>query len=88
MALLEVLAILPLAMETLQNITKESLSPKQPDIGLSELLVILPALIWEMKKDTGEHSSNEQPPPLLDGTQLFLLLKHACKRGEETVWIE
>ena len=87
-ALLEVLAILPLTMETLQNITKESPSPGQPDIRLLELLAILPMIIQEMKKDTEKHSSSEQPPPLLDGTQLFLLLKHVCERGEETVWTE
>ncbi len=87
-ALLEVLAILPLTMETLQNITKESPSPGQPDIRLLELLTILPTIIWELKKDTEKHPLSEQPPPLLDRTQLFLLLKHACERGEETVWAE
>ncbi len=35
-----------------------------------------------------KHSSSKQPLPLLDGTQLFLLLKHVCERGEETVWTE
>ena len=86
-ALLEVLAILPLAMETLQNITKESPSPGQPNIRLLELLTILPMIIQEMKKDMEKHSSSKQPPPLLDRTQL-LFLKHACERGEETVWTE
>ncbi len=87
-ALLEVLPILPLAMETLQNITKESPSSGQPNIRLLELLTILPMIIQEIKKDMEKHSSSEQPPPLLDGTQLFLLLKHAYERGEETVWTE
>ena len=88
MALLEVLAILPLTMETLQNITKESPSPGQPDIGLLELLTILPMIIQGMKKNMEEHSSSGQPLPLLNGTQLFLLLKYACERGEENVWTE
>ncbi len=85
---MEVLAILPLAMETLQNLTRESPSLEQPDIRLLELLTILPMIIQEMKKDMEEHSSSKQPLPLLDRTQLFLLLKHACERGEETVWTE
>ncbi len=75
-------------MDMLKNITKEPPSTDQHGTGLLELLAILPTLIQEMKKETGEQLTTEQPPPLLDGIQFFLLLKHACEKGEETIWTE